>query len=509
MRRSLATSLGIIAALAVSACAPSGSGSSNATPNNAIVRITDNNMKMKVDYTVVPQGKVTFIVFNQDVVDHEVVILKTDKAADKLGLQNGASKVDEENAGENVGEIEVEPGATAAATFELEPGKYALICNVVAHYMAGMYSSFEVKVAAATQAKASAQPAASKAPAAAPIPAGKQEITQVTAVRANLVNLNDALQKGDVAAAKAALKAYDSAWNGVEVYVSFRNANLYSEIETVWQAKVTTNLNATPPDLSDARENAKQLLAKYDEAIKLVTAGPALSPLFDDVATLRILRTNTLRDATPALKAGDLGIAKPLLTTFITKWSEVEDMVHDRSDTAYTDIEAAMAKVNAALQKSEAKAADVAPLVDTLSNRFNYAISLFNAAARGADTKKTTFSKDDVASAAALASASNELKASFTSWQAGKFAESGDHAQKAATAFGTAVPPLKVKNNADAPAQKALDAYVALADKAGDVATVATAQKAAIEAFAVGQQWIVGQFWTDPKLKDAISAAIK
>lgn len=507
MRKSLV--VGLIAALAVSACAPSSSGTSNSSPNNAIVKITDTAMKMKIDYTVVPSGKVTFLVFNQDTVEHEVVILKTDKSADKLALLSGASKVDEDNAGENIGEIEVEPGATGAATFELEPGKYALICNIISHYMAGMYATFEVKASAATQAKASAQPAASKAPAAAPVPAGKQEITHVTAVRANLTNLNDALAKGDVPAAKAALKAYDSAWNGIEVYVSYRNAALYSELETVWQAKVTADLNATPPDLSDAREAGKTLLAKYDEAIKLVSTGAAISPLFDDVATLRILRADTIRDATPALKAGDLGTAKPLLTRFITKWSEVEDMVKDRSDAIYADIEAAMGKVNAAMQKGDAKAADVAPLVDTLSNRFNYAISLFNAAARGADMTKTTFSKDDITNAALLATANNELKASFTSWQAGKFAESADHARKAMGSFGTVAPALKAKSGADAAPQKALDAYLTLADKAGDTATVAVSQKAAVEAIVVAQQWIVGQFWTDPKLKDAIAAAVK
>ena len=508
MRRSLGLSLGLIAALAVSACAPSASGTSNATPNNAIIRITDQAMKMKVDYSVAPAGKITFMVFNQDTVDHEVVILKTDKDPSKLALLAGASKVDEEGVGENVGEVEVEAGATGAATFELEPGKYVLICNVLTHYMAGMYSAFEVKESAATAGKAAAtaQPAASKAPA----PTTRSEITSITAVRANLQNLVDATQKGDVPAARAALKAYNTAWNGVEVYISFRNPAMYSDIETVWEAKVTTELNATPADISDAREDSKTLLAKYDEAIKLVSTGAALSPLFDDVATLRILRTNTLRDATPALKAGDFATAKPLLTSFITKWSDVEDMIHARSDSAYAEIEAAMAKVNAAIQKSDAKAADVAPLVDTLSNRFNYAISLFNAAARGADTTKTTFTKDDVTNAATLASISNELKASLAAWQAGKFSESADHAKKANGALFTSVAPaLKAKNGADAALQKALDSYAGIADKAGDLSTIATTQKAAVEAVAVAQQWIVGQFWADPKLKDAISAAVK
>ena len=57
--------------------------------------------------------------------------------------------------------------------------------------------------------------------------------------------------------------------------------------------------------------------------------------------------------------------------------------------------------------------------------------------------------------------------------------------------------------------QTALDAYIALADKAGDASAVTAANKAAAELIPVSQQWFVGQFWGDPKLKDAIAAAMK
>src|SRR6266542_6110725 len=157
MRVPTTLTLGMAAILAVSACAQS--GSSRFTPGNAVIRVTDQDMKVKVDAISAPAGKVTFLVMNLDTVDHEVVILKTDKAPDKLALLAGASKIDEEAAGENVGEVEVEAGTTGAGTFELSPGKYVLVCNVVKHYQAGMYIAFEVTGTARAEAQ---PPAASK-----------------------------------------------------------------------------------------------------------------------------------------------------------------------------------------------------------------------------------------------------------------------------------------------------------------------------------------------------------
>ena len=45
------------------------------------------------------------------------------------------------------------------------------------------------------------------------------EVTSIKGIRPTLVNTIGALQKRDVQAAKDAFEAYDSGWNGVEVYV--------------------------------------------------------------------------------------------------------------------------------------------------------------------------------------------------------------------------------------------------------------------------------------------------
>lgn len=66
---------------------------------------------------------------------------------------------------------------------------------------------------------------------------------------------------------------------------------------------------------------------------------------------------------------------------------------------------------------------------------------------------------------------------------------------------------LKEKGGFDAALKTALDAYTALAGKTGDATTVVAKQLEAVRAAAVAQQVVVGQFWTDPKLQDAIRTA--
>jgi len=498
-----------LALLVLAACG-GGQSTPPRTPGNAVVRVTEkDDMSMKLDTTTVPAGKISFLVVNVGNVDHEVVLLKTDKAPNALIQSSATSKVDEAASGENVGEIEVGLGTTAAGTFDLTPGRYVLICNIAGHYHAGMFSAFTVTPTTAqplAQAAATSQPAPTVKPATA---TGEQkEVTLIKAVRPNLTNTIDALQKGDIAGAKKAFAAYDAAWNGVEVYVNFRSPQLYADLETDLQAKIQTLLDAPQPNAAAIVPVVQAELAKWDEAITLVSTGPPISPLFDDVAALRMLRADTIRAAAPLLKAGDAATAKPMLTAFINRWPDVEDLIHERSTDAYAEIEGAMAKVNTAVQQAKPDARELGPLVNVLTDRYNYGLSLVNAAARGADPTKTTYSKEDVQSAADLATIAAELKASLPLWQNGNFQDAAGHAQRASgQLFANVSGALKAKN-ADAAPLKALNAYTALSDKPGDASQVSAANKQAVEAVAVAQQWVGGQFWTDPKFKDALSAAL-
>jgi uncharacterized cupredoxin-like copper-binding protein len=98
------------------------------------------------EFTVAPApavgraGHVTFRVRNAGAINHEFVVIRTNKPAAKL------LKGSEANEAGNVGEIgRVTPGATKTLRLDLKAGHYALICNLPGHYQAGQRADFVVK----------------------------------------------------------------------------------------------------------------------------------------------------------------------------------------------------------------------------------------------------------------------------------------------------------------------------------------------------------------------------
>jgi uncharacterized cupredoxin-like copper-binding protein len=85
-------------------------------------------------------GKLKITMNNDGQAPHELVILKTDEAADALEVSNGRVKEDD-----SVGEIsEIDGGKSASHTFDLKAGKYVIVCNVPGHYMKGMRGTLVV-----------------------------------------------------------------------------------------------------------------------------------------------------------------------------------------------------------------------------------------------------------------------------------------------------------------------------------------------------------------------------
>jgi uncharacterized cupredoxin-like copper-binding protein len=83
-------------------------------------------------------GKVTFVVTNKGKMEHEFVVIKTNKAPGKLPMEG-----DEASEKGAVGEIgSVKPGQTRRVTLTLKAGKHVLICNLPGHYKAGQYAGF-------------------------------------------------------------------------------------------------------------------------------------------------------------------------------------------------------------------------------------------------------------------------------------------------------------------------------------------------------------------------------
>jgi uncharacterized cupredoxin-like copper-binding protein len=494
----------------------SGSSSGARSPDNAVVNVAEGEWRMTPSMTSMNGSKVSFVVVNKGKEDHEMVLLKTDKKAGALPVES-TGKVDETATGDNVGEVELKAGTTGAATFNLEPGHYVMICNLTGHYKQGMSADFTVTGSAAAQtSNKPAAPAAAAPTTAAPAapttaaPAGRKDIVLFTAVRPYLVKTLDAAQAGDMAAASKAQHQYDIEWHGVETYLNVRSLQLYGQLETDIQARLIKLLDDPKSSQADVIATTKELLAKYDECIKAIQSAPAISPIFDDLATIRTLKAETINEVAPVLKAGDVATAKQLFIQFMTRWADVEDTVKAYSTDAYAGIEGSTAKANTAFQKSNPSAAELTPLVaDTLA-QYNFAQSLITAAAKGADVNQSTFTADQVKQAADVATIQIKLQTSLTAWKAGKYQDAAAQAQLAGGASFDAVSgALKAKGGADAALKKALDAYTAVAGAAGDATTVQAAQTAAVQAAAVAQQVLAGQFWTNPKFKDAYQVALK
>lgn len=106
----------------------------------------------------VPAGEIEFSVKNKGKEEHEMVILKlnTDVATGRLPVNKDGS-IDEDNMtfGVMIGEVEgLASGKKAKESFNLKPGRYAVICNILeeepsgemeAHYSMGMHAVLNVE----------------------------------------------------------------------------------------------------------------------------------------------------------------------------------------------------------------------------------------------------------------------------------------------------------------------------------------------------------------------------
>lgn len=127
--------------------APAPAGS--ATP----VQVGLSEWKVTPDMPSVAAGMVSFTADNVGEAPHELLVVRADSLADLPLDGNGAVVESKLPKGAVIGEIEKIASKTSqAATFDLEPGRYALICNLVhidgdiieSHYEFGMGTEFEV-----------------------------------------------------------------------------------------------------------------------------------------------------------------------------------------------------------------------------------------------------------------------------------------------------------------------------------------------------------------------------
>ena len=196
------------------------------------------------------------------------------------------------------------------------------------------------------------------------------EITSIKAVRPTLVNTIRELERRDAAAARMAFAEYDSAWNGIEIYVGVRSKPMYDALEHGFQARIEKALASGTADLAAVLEDAKAMLTKFDEMIDLVAKSAPLNPLYDDVARLRIVRSH-LREVPPALKASDFAKARKSFEEFDANWDSIEDLIKARSADAYVEIEKGMIEIEQALMPEKPDVARATALVNSVMGRYN------------------------------------------------------------------------------------------------------------------------------------------
>ncbi|HET6952674.1 MAG TPA: hypothetical protein VFI47_19990 [Acidimicrobiales bacterium] len=104
-----------------------------------------------IEPTTVPAGPVAFEFTNAGALAHEVAIVRRDDPTTVATTDDGAAA--EESLGDDlIGEIEpFGPDVSCSATFDLAPGTYVLLCNVVeeggdheAHFAEGMFTTLTV-----------------------------------------------------------------------------------------------------------------------------------------------------------------------------------------------------------------------------------------------------------------------------------------------------------------------------------------------------------------------------
>jgi uncharacterized cupredoxin-like copper-binding protein len=151
------------------------------TPTTVNIKLEDstsmpgmNDMKMELDRSTVPAGKVTLRATNESKqIIHEVLVVKDD--GKPLPYNAAAGKLIESQLNK-LGEVsDLKPGKSDYRTFTLAPGNYILICNQPMHFKQGMYARLTVAAAGASAANGGATTATATPPATTevPMPAGE------------------------------------------------------------------------------------------------------------------------------------------------------------------------------------------------------------------------------------------------------------------------------------------------------------------------------------------------
>ena len=129
----------VLLAASIASCG----GAPEAAPTDSQVVAEMTDYKIAVNVPGAKAGKIKIGVRNLAAMEHSFEVIKTDLPPDKLPVDGASAKAKEDG---KVGEIKSIPaGKSASVTVDLQPGKYAFICNIAGHYQLGMHTGFTVE----------------------------------------------------------------------------------------------------------------------------------------------------------------------------------------------------------------------------------------------------------------------------------------------------------------------------------------------------------------------------
>lgn len=168
MRRWMVVGTTVVAVVGLVACGgqeaaedPSEEASHEEVPCEPVGDLADADTTVAVElseFYIAPEpaevaaGTIGFDLSNVGVDPHELVVIKTDTAPDALPTDDDGAVVEDDIDGEVIGEVEGFNEDSCHGVFDLDPGAYVLICNLVeiedgeveAHYSKGMRIAFDV-----------------------------------------------------------------------------------------------------------------------------------------------------------------------------------------------------------------------------------------------------------------------------------------------------------------------------------------------------------------------------
>jgi uncharacterized cupredoxin-like copper-binding protein len=117
------------------------------TPSGTPLNVRLEDFLVRQDAAVVPAGTVSFRIRNQGPTSHEFILVRTDRAPDKLPLQRDGLTVNEDAPGiELLDEAEgLDIDDRQTLVLDLAAGNYVMYCNLEGHYLGGMYAALTVR----------------------------------------------------------------------------------------------------------------------------------------------------------------------------------------------------------------------------------------------------------------------------------------------------------------------------------------------------------------------------